>query len=154
MDATQKWHFAYPCARCGKEHHEFLCRDNEPNGAVALSNVCPRGSTFFQMAEVEVGPEKKVINVFFDSGSDHSYIASDLVDVVRPQYLGKKSLSFAPFGGGRSEEEDRNMYRVKLGGRFVKGRPLLIISFYCSLHVLYFVQRIEIDFTSLLRFIN
>lgn len=55
--------------------------------------------------------------LLFDSGSDRTYVSSDLVKRVGPQFEGTEALGFAAFGGNVSGTGVvRNKYSLKLSG--------------------------------------
>ena len=63
--------------------------------------------------------------VLFDTGSDHSYITTDLVRNVGLEWLDAQPMSYAAFGTGKpSVSELRNIYNVILESAQGSGHPL------------------------------
>ena len=74
---------------------------------------------FLQTARVSVHGKCGVADVIimFDTGSDKTYISSDLVDRIGPEWVGSQNLAYAVFGGNHiSNAEQRNVYSVSLQG--------------------------------------
>lgn len=69
--------------------------------------------------DVEVYSSGKPVKatILLDSGSDISYVTSDLVHKVKPKFVRSDPLPYAVFGETKSSQvEPRNMYQLKLGG--------------------------------------
>ena len=68
-------------------------------------------------AKVKVYGAKGVVTarMVLDSGSQRTFVSRDLVRRVGAEYLGSKRVSYAAFGGSRSDE-DRAVYRLNVSG--------------------------------------
>ena len=53
-------------------------------------------------------------NIFLDSGSDHSYVTKGFVNQVKPKLKGTMNVSYASFGGGKSNPSSTNEYELPL----------------------------------------
>ena len=58
-----------------------------------------------------------VLNLFFDTGSDRSYVSMNALKFLRPQLVRAERLSYAAFGQhDRTQLSMRNVYSVQLQG--------------------------------------
>ena len=87
----------------------------------AINNVLSPSGTrtrvLLQSVRVKVHGVGSVVDatVLFDTGSDRSYITTDLVRKVGPEWLDAQPMSYAAFGTGKpSVSELRNIYNVIL----------------------------------------
>jgi hypothetical protein len=134
------------CTKCNGGHHKLCCKKfvlTKPQSGSDQDHVTyqsasegtqtafPEGETFhttmtqmssvsavFQLANVEVlGHNNKLrANVLFDGGSDHSYVTTSLVKRLGPTFLGSKTMSYAPFGGGQTKPMERNVFKIRTKG--------------------------------------
>ena len=73
-------------------------------------------STVLQIASVPVLVHEKsqiLVNAFFDSGSDYTYVTSKIVRQSNPQWIERRVIPYNTFGGGSSTEM-RNVYFIPL----------------------------------------
>jgi hypothetical protein len=122
------------CANCGGSgHHKICCygkknhenqnadTDGREESKIAL--LCPNKQdktfTVLQTAKVLVCGEKTVeATLMFDSGSDRTYVTTDLVKRAKLKPHSSVDISYAPFGGGKSGIQSRNVYRVRARGAY------------------------------------
>ena len=144
------------CPICNGKHNKLCCRkfvgkssplpnkltpENDENETMVkvlennTSNVTlvhDNKNVFFQLARVQVqGQDGKPIwtNIFFDSGSDHTYVTKNLVRKLSPEFLGTTYLSYAPFGGGKTQPEERNIFKfVAFGTKIVEIEAIEVSS--------------------------
>ena len=113
------------CAKCQGRHHELLCgswanqnaRNNTQSTVIAaISQPNKAKSVLLQMATTEVcGMSSTPVNVLFDSGSDRSYVSSDIVNKINPEWLDMENLSYSAFGSENPSENNlRNIYRLNM----------------------------------------
>lgn len=131
-----------PCEKCNSYRHNFLvCNGDQKDkgNQKTLSNdkedpVKPEathsttGSSMtkkstsdvvMQVLRLEVRGRNGIVqaNVLFDSGSDRTYVSSDLVHQVDPEFQKTERVAVCSFGSGKaSKEELRNIYNVELRG--------------------------------------
>lgn len=126
------------CSRCQGGHHKLLCSDsagqeeenvnNDSNKQAPQDNVshvgvaCSKKSGYeqiaLQTAKVRViGPRGSAdVTLLLDSGSDRTYITSDLVKKLGLEWLSSTELSYSVFGGGKSSCSLRNVYGFDVWG--------------------------------------
>lgn len=136
------------CGRCKGAHHVLLCRqqkngrdaDKQKNAKdadkkeeksenIANPGLCTltahktgskQTEVILQTVEVQVRGRSGLVkaNTLFDTGSDRSYISSELVSRVDAEFTKSERVSYCCFGSGKaSTEEDRNVYSVELRGQ-------------------------------------
>ena len=120
------------CSKCGGSHHAVLCRppkevheeqglnSRSGTGAVveAHTNVTIESTqVIMQIAKVKVPHSDAVVNLFFDTGSDRTYVSTDALKSIRPQFVRAERLSYAAFGQhDRTQLSMRNVFSVQLQG--------------------------------------
>ena len=131
------------CSVCGGRHHQIVCipfSDRHANehtnsqshntDSFSESRVCTSSShdmhenVLLQTIKVSVGGRagKRDAVILFDTGADRSYVSQDLVDQIKPDWVGKKSLAYAAFGSENvTTPTDRDMYNLSLQG---EGEPI------------------------------
>lgn len=119
------------CANCGRRHHRLCCTPHwDPPGSAtplppvaddALATAAPsfavsqHCSASLQTASVLVAcADGRYVEAtaLLDSGSDRSYVTSDMVRKVSPRYMGKANLNYAPFGSKKPTSLDACMYQI------------------------------------------
>ena len=97
--------------------------------------TCPEFQTsghkrvILQTARVSVRGTRDVTDatVLFDSGADRSYIRSDLVSKIAPEYVDSEKVSMASFGVKTpSDSKLHNVYKVHLKGNLNTGHSILV----------------------------
>ena len=131
------------CADCQGTHHKICCFGGDKNpktttptepqpstsnngGQDEARNVlllCPNQKetnyTVLQTARVFVCGENRVeATVLFDSGSDKTYVTSELVKRAKLKHVSNVNIAYAPFGGGKSGHKLRNVYELRAKGVF------------------------------------
>ena len=134
---------AAKCSQCQGRHHKLCCFANKPNEAeqqtmpktvdgsndntsaanlsyvgVAATKGKDNRCTILPTAKVYVSGERGSIEatLLFDSGSDRSYVTNSLVRKVRPKWLSSLNVTYAAFGGGKSNNDARNVYQLRTKG--------------------------------------
>ena len=84
------------------------------------------GNKICSLADIRVSvggrAGKRDAVVLFDTGADRSYVRQDLVDVIAPDWVEKKSLAYAAFGSDKvTTPIDRDVYNLSLQG---EGGPI------------------------------
>ena len=105
------------CSRCNGRHHELCCSTEQTQAkevSAALASKTQDYSTCYQIAEAFCG--KRKINILFDSGSDRSYVSSNIVRFVRPRFMGRQELKVCSFGGS-AVPLSADTYELKLKTR-------------------------------------
>jgi hypothetical protein len=130
------------CNKCQGNHHFLFCRGDrnvsapvEGDSVVEVSHTGvatanKKQSVLMQVLTVQVqgrdGPVQA--NVLFDSGSDRSYVSSQLCRLVQPSFVGSESVECATFGSGKPNRgQMRNVYRLDLLGR-QQGRAQVVAT--------------------------
>ena len=106
----------------------FTGVSNATNNVMSPSGA--RTRVLLQSVRVKVHGVGGVVDatVLFDTGSDRSYITTDLVRKVGPEWLDAQPMSYAAFGTGKpSVSELRNIYNVILESSQGSGHSL-----YCT----------------------
>lgn len=106
------------CKKCGTGHNAFCCL----NSGSASTSLCSNSSSFqtnvvlLQTARVCVDGRKgkAEATVLFDSGSDTSYITSSLAAKTGLKWLGSRQTSYTSFGGLKSQQCQRDVYKVSV----------------------------------------
>ena len=129
------------CLNCGGAHHLLLCPqrtqhdeqaaapvpvvlEEEPvvvshTGVCSLASNQSNSDVVMQVLKLEVRGRSGIVeaNVLFDSGSDRSYVTSDLVSQVDPEFCLMERVAFSSFGSHTaSKDEMRNIYNLELRG--------------------------------------
>ena len=88
----------------------------------ALHNVTSRNGTctILQTAKVNVMGSNGIpieVRALFDSGSDRTYVSSDIVRKCKPQWISSQPIAYSVFGGDNSSKSRQsNIYRLKVLG--------------------------------------
>ena len=127
------------CTNCnGSGHHKICCfgeKAPEENGDTCAPEKVVKDSehevtllcrtkqdnvyTVLQTARVLVCGNKLVeATMLFDSGSDRTYISSDLVKRAKLMPHSSVNITYAPFGGGKSGIQTKNVYKVCAKGAY------------------------------------
>jgi hypothetical protein len=83
-----------------------------------------------QTVEVEIHGRSGVTkaNVMFDTGSDRSYVSTEIVKKIDPEFVKSEVVSYRTFGGSKPKSEDlRNLYSMELRG-LETGKGLVIAT--------------------------
>lgn len=130
----------FVCKRCDGRHKAFQCPAHQTVTVSHNDNVACINSTMFQHSNVNLngssadsggsssctvlqtarvwvrGPRDAVqATILFDSGSDTSYVSTNLLKRTGLEMVATRNSSFASFGGQRSERSDRGVFRLPLG---------------------------------------
>ncbi|XP_071961249.1 uncharacterized protein [Antedon mediterranea] len=137
---------SFKCRSCNGPHHEIICQKGTTQTATPVP-VCtepvvqaatteplvqaattthsntdiPHSHTVLQTAKVRVKGSKGdcLVTVMFDTGSDNTYVSSNVVNKVGPVWLTSKSFAFAAFGEGKpSQNETRNIYKLNVENKY------------------------------------
>ena len=108
---------------CSGRHHRLLCYEvlkTETNPAMLASTKGDK-KVFMQMARVKVATSPKkgdtFANVFFDTGSNKTYISGSFANKIKPQWEGSEPVSVVAFGSREPGSRAlRNIYSVPLIG--------------------------------------
>ena len=151
LRCLRKGHFAKSCTckcvQCHGAHHNIICSDspstcNPPFFPVVNESTCkPLDShvgvahsqsnincSVLQTAKVHVKGKSGTVEatLLFDSGSDRSYVTSNLVKKVQPQWVSSQPVSYSAFGEQRGgKNELRHLYKFDLQG-IVGGSETLV----------------------------
>ncbi|KAJ8042498.1 hypothetical protein HOLleu_13567 [Holothuria leucospilota] len=124
---------SFTCRLCSGNHHDSLCTaavDDTTNSTSEIENVKAVTlsqstksviHTVLQTAKVTVKGNKgeSVLTLMFDTASDTTYVSSEAVKKVQPDWLTSKSLAFAAFGEGKpSSTQPRHIYKVNVANKF------------------------------------
>ena len=128
------------CGKCQGNHHFLLCKVSGGSPAVVskdksvvsgskfdstlvshtgVATVLKNSSVIMQVVPVLVNSRNGAVraNVLLDSGSDRSYVSSELVRKAQPSFVGSESVSCATFGSAKaSGSQLRNVYALELKG--------------------------------------
>jgi len=126
------------CSKCSGSHHLMCCfggkKDNDnatgtvsatvesqPKIAMLCSDKVKKDNvnmyTVLQTARVLVCGERTVeATLLFDSGSDRTFITSNLVKRANLKCISSVSMTYAPFGGGKSGRQLRDVYELSAKG--------------------------------------
>lgn len=120
------------CEQCGGNHHPILCdKGSVPaqpaekpavkshTGMCSLATKQDSSNVVMQVLKLEVRGRNGIVeaNVLFDSGADRTYVSSDLVNQIDPEFQRSERVAFCSFGNGKaSKEELRNIYSLELRG--------------------------------------
>ena len=74
------------------------------------------------------GGQRVEATVLFDTGSDRTYVCDKLVRQANPVWVGSESVAYAAFGGARSSDEPRDVYRVDMYGSNMASPSLLSVK--------------------------
>ena len=133
------------CSVCQGKHSELFCFQSQPqsknrsvSGAnpggaptssrqnvsenaslscVDRKNQCEKSHVVLPTAKVNVQGSKGVVSarLVLDSGSQRTFVSESLVRRVGAEFLGSKRVSYAAFGGSKSDE-DRGVYKLNVSG--------------------------------------
>ena len=130
------------CAKCNGTHHLICCyggtkrNNNTPSTPTGSTDTYSRENadtkvallchdqglqlcTVLQTAKVFVYGERIIeATLLFDSGSELSYVTSDLVKRARLRHVSNVNVGYAPFGGGKSGNQMRNVLELKAKGAY------------------------------------
>ena len=142
------------CARCNGNHHLLLCTGNSPNRepvkqtdvkqtdtkqtsstssgsvshtGVSNASVNTRQRVLLQSARVTARGQRGFTEatVLFDTGSDRSYVSSELVNKINPEWVGSQQVAYAAFGCNKPGKSAlRNVFQVHLQGSNGAGQSL------------------------------
>ncbi|XP_067939577.1 uncharacterized protein [Watersipora subatra] len=134
-----------PCDRCGRtDHHSLLCRgaaqNPKPEGKSSSQPVQPlkderstsharQGSSYsiFPIQEVHVAGSSQQAMIFFDGGSNATYVSKDAVKRLKAKKVGTTHLEITRVGNVVTEHHT-NCYRLNLLNS--KGEVVSIVA-YC-----------------------
>ncbi|XP_067937152.1 uncharacterized protein [Watersipora subatra] len=134
-----------PCDRCGRtDHHSLLCRgaaqNPKPEGKSSSQPVQPlkderstsharQGSShsIFPIQEVHVAGSSQQAMIFFDGGSNATYVSKDAVKRLKAKKVGTTHLEITRVGNVVTEHHT-NCYRLNLLNS--KGEVVSIVA-YC-----------------------
>lgn len=121
------------CTTCSGKHHYHICNgtktkeEGDKNENSSGSGFAGLNHTLFtnkvnksmlQVIRVDVLDKcgnKKSANMLFDSGSDHTYVATELVKQCDLKRIGQMAMSVVSFGGDKpSPSKVRNTYSLQL----------------------------------------
>ncbi|XP_063601659.1 uncharacterized protein LOC134777731 [Penaeus indicus] len=95
-------------------------RVNHVGVALSKCNVLTKTSCVLQTARVKVYGDSGICceaTLLFDTGSDRSYVSSNLVKKVKPKWVSSETVSYAAFGGSKSPPgKQSNIFDLKLVG--------------------------------------
>ena len=102
-----------------KEVHVAAAGDPESQMSAMTTENCV---TILQTARVYVIGENTVeATLLFDNGSDRSYVTSSLVKKASLKPVSKVSVTYTPFGGGKSGSHMRNVFNLQTRGVLGEG---------------------------------
>jgi len=113
------------CVDCGGTHHRVLCPPSKVEEKHTKSHTgCslaakPDTNVVMQVLKLEVRGRNGIVeaNVLFDSGADRTYVSSDIVKQIDPEFHRSERLAFCSFGNSQSSKEElRNVYSLELRG--------------------------------------
>ena len=131
------------CSKCKGNHCYLLCKDFQVlsgdknqgksnsessssgqgtalhSGSVKVSSENSSVKVMMQTALIKVSGRKGPVkaHVVFDTGADRTYVSSQFVQAVRPEFVCSESVSYGAFGTGKtSRVEQRNVYQLNLLG--------------------------------------
>ncbi|XP_063590241.1 uncharacterized protein LOC134767126 [Penaeus indicus] len=128
------------CAFCSKEHKSEKCWDiqklslkerEEKNKAARLCFKCLSKGHIASGCRIKCSKcngnhnsllcrakgEINTATLLFDTGSDRSYVSSNLVKKVKPKWVSSETVSYAAFGGRKSPPgKQSNIFDLKLVG--------------------------------------
>ena len=84
---------------------------------VTHANIGQSVRAILPMAKVKVKGSRgeAEVNLLFDTGSDRTYVTSDLVKKIGPQFRRSECIGFTSFGGGSSSKKElRNVYSLQI----------------------------------------
>ena len=115
------------CSDCGKRHHRLLCAPPPPGAAApdtsttptpSLHAVNPGGcSASLQTASISVvcpDGRRVTATALLDSGADRSYVTSSLVRKVKPHFVSRTDIRYAPFGCNQPSQLNSYMFSLDL----------------------------------------
>jgi len=93
---------------------------NQVGVTLSKCNVLTKTSCVLQTARVKVFGESGACceaTLLFDTGSDRSYVSSNLVKKVKPKWVSSEPVSYAAFGGSKSPPgKQSNIFDLQLVG--------------------------------------
>ena len=122
------------CTICHKNHNYLFCfkrqdcqtteTNTNPKVVTFSSSEISGKSTMMQVCTLYV--DKVNLTLLFDNGSDRSFISSDAVKRLRPNYVGKEDISYCGFGESvPTKVVSRNVYNVQFNGKEKSEKILL-----------------------------
>ena len=120
------------CKICSGKHHSTICLKSE-TVLVSQANNSQSG-TILQTIQIKAyGNMCHKANILFDTGSNTSYISSNLVKKIIPNCIGTRVLGYHSFGSEKAgNEEARKVREVELEGNKKKfGIKLVEVKTIC-----------------------
>ena len=87
--------------------------------------------TVLQTAKVEIYGKQGIVNatLMFDTGSDRSYVSSEFVKRVKPDWVSAEPITYSAFGGGKSPKGSmRNIFDLKIKCKHGESQNMLAVE--------------------------